>query len=80
MDKWAYERDLKFDLLATLGRSAGKIVIWASARVSCSMASTSADRFSNCCPALPQKPTAFWIRPASESRASGKVSFGLGNC
>ena len=44
---------------------AGKVAIWARARVSCSAASTSAERASDRCPALPHSPAAFSISPAS---------------
>src|SRR5262249_43460303 len=55
----------------------GNVAIWSRARVSCSAASTSADRASDRCPALPQRPAAFSIRPASvQCRAnnSGRLS------
>ncbi len=61
-----YERDLKLDLLRDAVRGvAGNAAIWASARVSCSTASTSAERSSDRCPALPHRPAAFSISPAS---------------
>ena len=60
-----YERDLKLDLLATQRGRGGKVAIWSRARVSCSTASTNAERSSDRCPALPQKLAAFSISPAS---------------
>ena len=60
-----YERDLKLDLFAAQRGRAGKVAIWSRARVSCSIASTSAERSSERCPALPHRPAAFSISPAS---------------
>ena len=65
VDERGYERYLKLDLFAAQRGRAGKVSIWASARVNCSAASTSAERSSDRCPALPHKPTAFSICPAS---------------
>ena len=65
VNKWSYESDLELDLLAAQpgsgrqGRNLGK-----GTRI-CSAASTSAERCSDRCPALPHKSTAFSICPAS---------------
>ena len=60
----SYQRDLKLDFLATQRGVAGKVAIWASARVNCSTASTSAERSSDRCPALPHHSMAASVRPA----------------
>ena len=61
-----YERDLKPDLLAAQrGRGGQCRQSDRGARASCSTASTSAERSSDRCPALPHRPAAFSISPAS---------------
>ena len=66
MDEWSYERDLKLDLLRDAMRAwQARSRSESSARVSCSAASTSAERSSDRCPALPHRPAAFSISPAS---------------
>ena len=65
MDERAYERDLQLDLLATQRGRGGQSRDLSSARVNCAAASTRAERASDRCPALPHKPAAFSISPAS---------------
>ena len=65
VDERVDECDLKLDLLRRSAGVLGKVAIWSRARVNCSTASTSAERCSDRCPALPHRPTAFSICPAS---------------
>jgi hypothetical protein len=58
MDEWGDERNLQLDLGL-------KVPIWSSARESCSMPSTSAERSSDRSPALPHRTAALSISPAS---------------
>ena len=64
MNEWGYERDLELDLLATKRGSGGQLAIWPSARLSCSAASSSAERSSDRCPALAHHSMATSVRPA----------------
>jgi len=63
------ECQLQLDLFGTHDRRAGEGRDLVEARVSCSAASTSADRASDRWPALPHRLAAFSIKPASVQMA-----------
>src|SRR5438552_356088 len=57
---------------------AGRIANWLSARVRCSTASTSAERSSDRCPALPHRPAAFSV-PGVGAVMSQQLGLTLGD-
>ena len=65
MEEWGYERDLKLDLFATQCRRGGQGRDLVKGTGELLHASTSAERSSDRCPALPHRPAAFSISPAS---------------
>ena len=64
---------------ATQRGVAGKVAIWSSARVSCSIASASAERSSDRCPALPHRPSGLFDQPSLGAVTRQEFRLVLGN-
>ena len=81
--EWIYQCNLKLDFSRRSAGVLGKLAICPRARVSCSMASISAERSSDRNPALPHRAAAFSINPASvqcRASTSGWPSAMSANC
>ena len=57
----------------------GKVAIWSSARVNCAAASTSAERSSDRCPALPHKRRGFLDQSRLGAVTRQQLRLGLGD-